>query len=518
MAKQEGVQESDDFGIDYTQKLVTLPDLTDVTKLDVKYPLLPPYAYAHIKWDEKRGDLLYSIEEPVLSKSEQEVLGLVQIALEEVINVNYVEAKNSNYLLDYLKNAVKSILLELGIKLTKESYQKVMYFVYRDSVGLNEIEPLLNDYYIEDIECNGLEVPVYVVHRKYRNIRTSLAFHDEKMLADFVEKMAQKCGKYVSFSSPVLDGSLPDGSRVNATYSKDITTQGPTFTIRKFTKEPWTPVNLMNQNTCDAKTFAFLWLALENALNMMIVGETGSGKTTFLNAICNFIPTEARICSIEDTREINLYHENWLPAVTRESFGGKVENIDLFFLLRETFRQNPDYLIVGEVRGKEAFVLFQGMASGHPSISTFHAGSVETLVTRLETPPISLPSSLLSSLDLVCVVSHIKDSKHDLRKVKEIDELTLDVLSNKINHTATCKWNPFDDKYVFDFSKSAIFDKISQSRAVTKEQLLKELELREKLLLAMQKKAILNFKEFNETIMRYYKNKEAVLKEFDILQ
>ena len=512
---KESAQDEDLFSIDTSQRLTTLPDLEDPVKLDVRYPLLPPYAYAHVKWDEKQQDLVYVIEEPVLNKAEEEVLGLVQIALEEVININYIEAKKGNYLLEYLKNAVRAILIELGIKLTRESYQKVMYYIYRDSVGMNEIEPLLNDYYIEDIECNGLDVPVYLVHRKYRNLRTSITFKDEKSLADFVEKLAQKCGRYVSFASPILDGTLPDGSRVNATYSRDITTQGPTFTIRKFTKEPWTPIHLMNQGTCSAKVFAFLWLALENSLNMIIVGETGSGKTTFLNAICNFIPPEARVCSIEDTREININHENWLPAVARESFGGKVEAIDLFVLLRETFRQNPDYLIVGEVRGKEAFVLFQGMSSGHPSMSTFHAGSVDTLIRRLETPPISLPASLLSSLDLVVVISHIKDAKHDLRKVKEINELALrDDL--RVDSSATFKWNPTDDTYAFNDSLSKVFEKISQFRATNKEQLLIELREREDLLIALQKKGVLDYKEFSALINRYYKNKDAVLREYGV--
>ncbi|MBI2142815.1 Flp pilus assembly complex ATPase component TadA [Candidatus Woesearchaeota archaeon] len=364
-----GEQGAPEFFIDLRPRFVKLPDISVKEKINVRYPLLPPYAFAHIYWDNTAKELLYSVEEVLLSDTEKELLKLIQLGLEEMINISYAYATKSELIIKYLEKNVQSILAELGAKVSKQSYLKIMYYVYRDFVGMNEIEPMMHDFYIEDIECNGVDTPIYIVHRRYQNMRTNVIFPEAKPLVDFVEKLAQKTGRYVSYAKPLLDGSLPDGSRVNATYTSDVTAHGPTFTIRKFTKDPLTPVHLMGYKTASPEIFGFLWLAIENKFNIMAIGETASGKTTFLNSILQFVPPEARIVSIEDTRELNLAHDNWIPAVGRVGFGipnllGKqYGEISLFDLLRETFRQNPDYVVVGEVRGKETYVLFQGMAS-----------------------------------------------------------------------------------------------------------------------------------------------------------
>lgn len=387
---------------------------------------------------------------------------------------------------------------------------------------MNRIEPLLNDYYIEDIECNGENNPVYIVHRKYSNMRTNINFKDISDLIDFIEKLAQKSGRYVSYAKPLLDGTLPDGSRVNATYTSDVTTKGPTFTIRKFTKEPWTPMHLIDVNTASPEEFAFLWMAIENKFNIMIVGETASGKTTFLNTILHFVPPEARICSIEDTREINIAHENWLPSVTRVGFGApnmmglQYGEVTLFDLLRETFRQNPDYVVVGEVRGSEAYVLFQGMASGHPSFCTFHAASVDTMIRRLETAPISLPASLVESLDIVCVVGHVRGEEKNIRRLMEVDEIiSVKQVANQVDMNRLFVWDPLKDTFKFN-KESHIFKNITERTGVSKKELLRELDRRAKLLRVLTEKKVTNFREANSIINRYYKNKESVLKEYKI--
>ena len=236
-------------------------------------------------------------------------------------------------------------------------------------------------------------------------MRTTVKYKSVSELSNFVEKLAQRTGKYISYASPLLDGSLPDGSRINATYTKDVSSKGPTFTIRKFTKTPWTPVQLINLGTLCPEMLAFFWILLDYKANVLISGGTASGKTSLLNAIAFFIPPEARVVSIEDTKELNLPRENWLPSISRSSIGlEKVGEVDLFSLLKSSFRQNPDYVIVGEVRGKEAFVLFQGMASGHSSISTMHADSVNTLIKTRNTsnriiPNITQHSRLRSNND-----------------------------------------------------------------------------------------------------------------------
>ncbi len=511
-----------EFYIETRPKLVKLPDLSEREKINVRYPLMPPYAFCHIYWDEKTSELLYDVEEAPLDDVEKELLNLVRLGLEEMINISYIQAAKSSLIIKYLEKNVQSILLELGAKISRKSYLKIMYYIYRDFVGLNEIEPLMNDVFIEDIECNGIGSPIYIVHRKYQNLRTNRSFTEIGRLTDFVEKLAQKTGRYVSFAKPLLDGSLPDGSRVNATYTSDVTTHGPTFTIRKFTKEPLTPLNLMEYKTATPEIFAFLWMAIEHKFNIMIIGETASGKTTFLNSILQFVPSEARIVSIEDTRELSLAHENWIPSVARTGFGipnllGKqYGEITLFDLLRETFRQNPDYVVVGEVRGKETYVLFQGMASGHPSFSTFHAASVEMLVRRLETPPINLPASLVNSLDIICSVVHLKDQRKNIRRVKDIREI-IDVKQQvgEVAANTVFELNSANDTLEYK-NNSVVFKTLSKKIGTGIEQIESEMKTRTELLGKMAEKGISDYEQFSSIIKKYYKNQQDVLKEFGI--
>ncbi|MBU0536689.1 MAG: type II/IV secretion system ATPase subunit [Nanoarchaeota archaeon] len=519
-SKEPFAPEGISFSIEKKPTAVELPPFENAKKINVKYPLLPPYAYAHIFWDKNANELVYFVEEPEMTKVDDELLRLIQLGLEEMINVSFIRAKESNLVMQYLEKNVQSILVELGAKVSPETYQKIMYYIYRDSIGLNEIEPLMNDYLIEDIECNGVDYPLYIVHRKYQNLRTNIIFKKPEHLTDFVEKLAQKSGRYVSYARPLLDGTLPDGSRVNATYTGDVTTRGPTFTIRKFTSEPWTPVHLISFSTATAEVFAFLWLAIENKFNVMVIGETASGKTTFLNGILHFVPEEARICSIEDTREINIWHSNWLPSVVRMGFGipnvmgVQYGEITLFDLLRETFRQNPDYVVVGEVRGNETYVLFQGMASGHPSFSTFHAASVPTLVRRLETAPINLPASLVDSLDIVCVVSHIKGRERNVRRLLELDEI-IEVKTDigKVDLNKLFTWNPQKDVIEYN-GKSVIFQKIIDNTGYTQEALEKEFKARTELLKKLVKNKVTDFKLINEIFHTYIKDKDALPKEY----
>ena len=352
--------------INVNPAIPALPKMDDKTKINVRYALISPYVSVHIYWSRQEGELIYEVEEPQLDNGEKQMLDTLENSINELINVDVMVENTIQSMIDYIDKTSRLLIEELGLKLTEDSYRNIFYYLFRDFVGLNEIEPLIKDYFIEDIECNGINTPIYVVHRIYRSMRSNVSFNALDRLSSFVEKLAQRCGKYVSYANPLLDGSLPDGSRVNATYTTDVTSRGPTFTIRKFTKVPWTPIQLLDMKTLSPEMLAYFWILLEHKSNVLIAGGTASGKTTLLNAIAFFIPPEARVVSIEDTRELNLSRENWLPSVSRMSFGTqKIGEVDLFSLLKNSFRQNPDYVIVGEVRGKEAFVLFQGMASGH---------------------------------------------------------------------------------------------------------------------------------------------------------
>lgn len=508
------------FKIDPSGELPVFPNVKK-QELDVRYPLIAPYAYAHIYWDSELKELIYSVEEPKLNQDDIKVLRLLEEGIKELINISYLAMGKGQKVIDYLEKNIKVLLSELRITLSHDSYLKIMYYVYRDFVGLGKIEPLMKDYFIEDIECNGTQYPIYIVHRKFRNVRTNVVFKRNKELASFVEKLAERAGQYISYATPLLDGALPDGSRVNATFTEDISSRGPTFTIRKFTKHPWAPTQLMKLGTISPEILAYLWLLIEYEKNVMLIGGTASGKTTLLNALTFFIPPSARIVSIEDTRELNIEHNNWLPSVAREGVGlanlvgQKYGEVSLFNLLKESFRQNPDYVIVGEIRGKEAYVLFQGMASGHPSFGTMHANSVDTMVKRLETPPISLSPSLVETMDVVLVMASTKVRGKQVRRLKEVVEIISidDKKGNSINKPFI--WDSASDKFVYN-TDSYVFRKLVFQQGIQEAEIIEEWKRRTRLLNTIYTQRIFDFHLVQEIINEYYKDPEEVLAKFGI--
>ncbi len=1027
----EQFQPLEEITIDLNPSIPALPKVADKTKLDVRYVLISPYAFAHIYWDRKNSELRYDLEEPLLGDEEKAILDSLEENMRDVININVLVERTPEAMIEYIDKTARLLISELDLKVTDTTYKKIFYYLFRDFIGLNEIEALTKDYFIEDIECNGVDSPVYIIHRIYRNIKTNIIYKDIDKLASFVEKIAQRAGKYISYANPLLDGSLPDGSldynepfvykengivkiskigkfvdrfykedvsnvpvkvdkievpyfnketlkiewkeidyvyrhknkeelyklelefgrsvvltgahslfiltkngikaektsninkdsyvviplkipendvikgfnlakelaksvyykkivignvpfslfeekkleikryleknyknpyetyyelrkkgilpirlweiipedmlrkckikttspvsipaylsvsnellrllgyyiaegwtmnikahkrlqfclnkkeknliddikncfrkcfdadiyvepeknnavkltlnsllvwlvfnevlkvshyakekevpeivlnvnkelqkeflkawhlgdfgstaseklatdisylslfdnkivpfydrvrescidsrnikshefytnffsrnisnfppmipievlnplnqthykfrnkkisrerlrkilkemrykrfvdlnsasdkflkewekrgflknktltekgeklikdislanklinsdlgfvkikkiervkpssefvydvsvpghenfiggvggvmchnsRINATYTKDITSKGPTFTLRKFTKLPWTPIQLLSFNTLSPEMLAYFWLLIQYKSNILITGSTASGKTTLLNALAFFIPPEARVVSIEDTREIHLPRENWLPSVARTAIGmGNIGEVDLFALLKNSFRQNPDYVIVGEVRGKEAFVLFQGMASGHSSISTMHADSVDTVIKRLETPPIELSPTLVNTLDCVAIMTHAivkKDQTRRLRSIVEIVKVNPDGVA--LTNTPFV-WNVGDDRFYYKKS-SKVFEKIGERYGLTQAELLKEFSLRARLIYQLYRKGIFGFNDVQQIINEYYKSPEKILEKFGV--
>ncbi len=504
------------FRIGLKKKYVVLPVIKDVSQTDVRYPLIHPFAYARIRWDEENKELVYEVIEPKLSEEEKEIFNKLKESLVKVIDIDFDEAGDPEKLLEYLKSKSLKIIKELRLNIKPGQFTKIFYYVYRDFVGLNKLEPLMHDEYIEDIGCDGVSVPLYITHKKFGNIKSNVIFDDKRELQEFVIKLAERCGRYISYAEPLLDGSLPDGSRVNATLASDVTTRGPTFSIRKFRATPYSPIDMMRLGTASSEVLAYLWFTVEHGKNILIAGGTGAGKTSIMNAVVSFIPPEAKIVSIEDTRELNLYHDNWIPAVSRTGFGvtesaTKYGEVSMFDLLKASFRQNPDYIIVGEVRGREATVLFQGMASGHTALSTIHGGSVDDIIKRMQTPPIELPPSLLETLDIIIIMHKTPHLGKSARRIKEIVELeTIDPGTGKARINKVFTWDPAFDK--FAKKRSYVLDVISVEIGMPPHQIEKEIDTRRKYLEWIYNNKIFDFNEVSKLISLYYKDKKRAIK------
>jgi len=306
----------------------------------------------------------------------------------------------------------------------------------------------------------------------------------------YVLKLSQKADKQVSISSPLLDAPLPDGSRAQITYIDVISSKGSSFTIRRFKSDPMTPVNLVRYGTYDPEVLAYIWLAVENRKSMIIVGGTASGKTSTMNAISYFIPLTAKIVSLEDTREIQLPHKNWLPTKTRETSSKTTKgDIDLYSLLRASLRQRPEYIIVGEVRGPEAQTLFQAMNTGHTTYSTLHAGSVEESINRLVNPPINVPRAMFGALDLMVVQLLQYQEGRAVRRCLSLNEVAVDAQAN-ITHHELYRWNPKADTFERNYYRSRVLDDIAYARGWTRSEAEEQLALRGHALGIMARKGI----------------------------
>ncbi|MEM0354456.1 MAG: type II/IV secretion system ATPase subunit, partial [Thermoplasmata archaeon] len=399
-----------------------------------------------------------------------------------------------------------------GIEVTELDRERIFYYLKRDFIKYQKIDPLINDEYIEDISCDGVNVPIYVYHRTYGSIKTNIIFADDSELNSFIVYIAQKCMKQISVSDPILDGTTPEGHRVQATYSREVTTRGGTFTIRRFKEKPFTPTDLIKFGTASPEMIAYLWLGVELGESMIVVGGPASGKTSTLNAIAIFIPPAAKIVSIEDTREINLPHQNWIPGTTRSGIGeksitGKASGeIDMYDLVRAALRQRPRYIIVGEVRGRETYTMFQAMATGHTTYSTMHAESVKAMVNRLENPPIGTPRILMTALNNVIVQTQIKVRDEIVRRIKEIVEIVgFEPETNELITNVVFEWDPKKDRFIFR-GHSYLFDKIINLKNWTHEEMDKEFERRINVIRYLDKKNITDFRDIWKIITDYYRD------------
>ena len=507
---------------------IQLPDISterlaegegeDIQLTNAKYPLIPSnpakgeriFAYAHIFFDRHAGELVYNIVEPPIGNN-QKILSEIKEYIQEKLDINFSQIRKSEAN-DYLNAVFAKAMSYFKVRLDKDSVDVLRYYVVRDFIGLEKLEPLMKDKYIEDISCDGVNIPMFVYHRhpQFGSIRTNIGFSNRDELDSFVNKLAERCGKTISVAKPLLDGTLPDGSRLQATLGSDIARNGSNFTIRMFSDRPMTPVDLIKSGTCDLRMMAYYWFLIEHECSVLISGGTASGKTSLLNVLSLFIKPQMKIVSIEDTSEIRLPHTHWVPEVARTPISeeGKV---DMFELLRESLRQRPDYIIVGEVRGKEAYVLFQQMAVGHPGLSTVHAENFSKLLDRMTSPPINLPPNLLENLDLILFIKRFKQGRKYIRRVSSTTEvigydqnIKMPVINEVIG------WDAKTDTFKA-IGKSALLGKISDSTGISEKEIWTSIEQRAKVIKWLVKKNITDYKKIASVISMFYLSPDFLL-------
>lgn len=413
-----------------------------------------------------------------------------------------------------LQRKALELLGYYSIELSPRSTHKILHFLNRNYVGYGKLDAVLKDPHIEDISCDGVDIPIFLYHTVYKNIETNLTFNED-YLNSFVIQLVQRGGKHISIGSPMVDATLPDGSRLQATLGKEITTRGSSFTIRRFKEDPFTPVDMLNFGTCSSEMLAYFWLAIENNKSMILAGGTASGKTSALNAVSMFIPPIAKVVSIEDTRELTLHHENWIAGVTRESTIAHegVSDINMFELLKAALRQRPEYILVGEVRGEEALTLFQAMSTGHTTYSTMHAADIETLLNRLQGEPINVPHAMLQALNIVSIQMQTYIGNERVRRTKTLLEITgLDQRTGGVRINDLYTWDPTKDTFEYS-GNSYVLDQIKEERGWTNKQLSVALEERKDILEYMVEKKINNYKKISQIVQRYALDPAAVLAE-----
>jgi flagellar protein FlaI len=461
---------------------------------------------ATIKYNPLTNQLTYTIEEPVLSDDLKEVISKTMKLLEEKLDIDPAKLKAKKEVYFYVDEKINEIWDYQNIKLSDEDELKAKYYILRDTIGYGPIEPLMRDPNIEDISCDGHGLPVFIFHRNpfYGGMQTNISFATKDEVDSFVMKLAQKSSKTISVATPLLDATLPDGSRLQATFGTDIARRGSNFSIRKFFRHPLTVVDLINYGTVNPLLLAYLWLAVEEQQSILIAGTTAVGKTTFLNSISQFIRPNSKVVSIEDTAELQLTNVNWVPQVARSGYGPKkYGEVTMFDLLRAALRQRPDVLIVGEVRGREASVMFQAMATGHAALSTLHADSVEAVIDRLTTRPISLPISLLQNLDMIIFLEKTKEESRLVRRVGQIVEIAgYDRKSNDLKTNTSFDWNSANDTFVTH--DSILLAKIAKRLGWNAEQVNNELMRRASILKWMYEKHITRLRDVAHVINMYY--------------
>ncbi|PCR89852.1 type II/IV secretion system ATPase subunit [Natrinema ejinorense] len=478
-----------------------------------RYWVNRPYAYVTILYDESTNTNRYHVVEPALDEFEEYVREDLIRSLRS--DLMYKEFDGEIDRAVAFDEEVPRVMREHAATVGDGPLQQLRYYLRRDFVSYGKVDPIMRDRAVEDISCDGAARPVFVYHHGYRDLRTNLSFSDERLSA-YVVRLAQRAGKHLSVADPLVDASLPDGSRVQLTLGGEVTTGGANFTVRKFAEVPFTPIDLVNWGTFSLEQMAYLWLAIENNASLMFAGGTGSGKTTSLNAVSMFVPPESKVVSIEDTPELTLPHDNWIQSVTREGVtaGGR-GSVGMFDLLQAALRQRPEYLVIGEIRTESdvALTFFQSIATGHTAYTTFHADSVRGLLSRLQNEPLNVPTGMIGNLDIVSIQQQTTQNDKRVRRNRRLVEFASDQdAAGELDPHRVFQYDPQRDGFE-RVAESNVLGEIADRRGWTSGRVERELEHRRTVLEYLLESGITDYESVARVIQGFIRDPESILEE-----
>lgn len=452
----------------------------------------------------------YSSEEKLLLSELRENLVDLAISSDESLQVNEDKLLNDikNFLFAKLANNSQNNTI------SNEYLDNLARKLFQDLVGYGEIDPLIRDDNLEEIMVIGIDKPVFVYHREYGMMKTNILFKDAGEVMNLIDSIARQINRRIDQESPILDGRLPDGSRVNATIPP-ISADGPSMTIRKFKRDPLTIIDLINSKTISVELAAFFWLCFDGlgvkSANAIISGGTSSGKTTTLNALSSFINPKERIITIEDTLELQIPHEHVIRMETRPP---NVENrgeLTMNDLVKNSLRQRPDRIIVGEVRGSEAITLFTALNTGHSGFGTLHSNDARETITRLTNAPMSVPNIMISAIDFIIMQNRIYRSDGvSFRRISEVAEVS-GIEEGVIQLNKIFEWDPQTDTIKNVGITSKTLTEIANVSGNSLNSLYDEIKNREIVLQHMVNQNIRSIRDVSTVLEMYYLDSQKVL-------
>lgn len=452
----------------------------------------------------------YTSEEKILLKEIRENLVDLAISTGETFQEN--DEKLLNNIKSFLFERIEETLENNDI--SNEYLDNLSRKLLRDITGYGEIDPLIQDDDLEEIMIIGINKPVFVYHRKYGMMKTNITFKDEQELIDLIDGIARQINRRIDQESPILDGRLLDGSRINATIPP-ISADGPSLTIRKFRKDPFTIIDLINSKTISIELAAFFWLCFDGlgvkSANAIISGGTSSGKTTTLNALSAFINPSERIITIEDTLELQIPHEHVIRMETRPANVENKGELTMNDLVKNSLRQRPDRIIVGEVRAEEAITLFTALNTGHSGFGTLHSNDARETITRLTNKPMSVPEIMIQAIDFIIMQNRIYTSSGvSFRRISEVAEV-VGMEDGVVQLNKIFQWNPETDTIENISISSRTLSQIANLSGNSINELYHEIEKRELVLRYMHENGIRSVEDVNFVLESYYKSPEEVL-------